>query len=251
MKTRSKVLMVAGVVVVLLGGMVLGQGPGRGQGWGPGPAHRAGGPNQPGMGMGTIPHAGGPMGPGACVFGCPLGPAHSSVLGPAAWSLNLTEAQIKQIRSIYDQARADADSVDKAVATATIGLHEAITSGATEAQIRAAATTLGTAIGNQVALHAKTLAAAKAVLTDEQRKELDRIPEKMSTLRHNPEGPNPAGGAGQGGTVQHGGSTAQAPGRSMTLEQMFKDADTNNDGVLTLNELNAFQGKMGGQVRHQ
>ena len=30
------------------------------------------------------------MGPGAGVFCCPFGPAHSSVLGPAAWSLNLT-----------------------------------------------------------------------------------------------------------------------------------------------------------------
>jgi Spy/CpxP family protein refolding chaperone len=201
--------------------------------------------------MGAMPHAGGPMGPGACVFGCPLGPAHSSVLGPVAWSLNLTDEQIKKIRGIYDQARADADSVDKAVATATIGLHEAITSGATEAQIRTAATTLGTAIGNQAALHAKTLAAARTVLTEEQRKELERIPEKMSTLRHNPEGPNPAGGVGQGGTVPHSGSIAPASGRSMTLDQMFKDADTNNDGVLTLNELNAFQGKMGGQIRHQ
>ena len=60
--------------------------------------------------------------------------------------------QIKQIRGIYDQARADANSVEQAVATATIGLHEAVASGATEAQIRAAATTLGTAIGNQAAL---------------------------------------------------------------------------------------------------
>ena len=100
-------------------------------------------------------------------------------------------------------------------------------------------------------MHAKTLTAVKAVLTDEQRKELDRIPEKMATLQHNAQGPNPAGAAGKGGTVPHSGSTAQASGGSMTLDQMFKDADTNNDGVLTLDELNAFQGKTGGQVRHQ
>ncbi len=244
MKTRSKVLMVAGVVVVLLGGMVLGQGAGRGQGWGPGPMHRAGGPNQGGMGMGTIPHAGGPMGPGACVFGCPFGPAHSSVLGPAAWSLNLTETQIKQIRSIYDQVRADANSVEQAVAKARIALHQAVIGGASEAQIQATAATLGTAIGNQAALHAKTLAAAKALLTAEQRKELDNLPGKMATLQHSAQGSNP---------VIAGQSAARGPGSGgvMSLDQMFKDADTNNDGVLTLNELNAFQGKMGGQVRHQ
>lgn len=249
MKTRWNVLIVAGAAVVLLGSQVIGQGPGGGQGWGPGPTHRAGNPNQ--AGLSTIPHRGGPMGMAGGVFCSPLGPAHSSVLGPRAWSLNLTDEQIKQIRGIYEKAGTEADSVGQAVATATISLHEAVASGATEAQIRAAATTLGTAVGNQAVFHAKTLTAVKAVLTDEQRKELDRIPEKMATLQHNAQGPNSAGAAGKGGTVPHSGSTAQASGRSVTLDQMFKDADTNKDGVLTLNELNAFQGKTGGQIRHQ
>jgi Spy/CpxP family protein refolding chaperone len=244
MKTRSKALMVGGVVVVLLGGMVRGQGPGRGQGWGPGPMHRAGGPNQGGMGMGTIPHAGGPMGPGVCVFGCPFGPARSSVLGPAAWSLNLAETQIKQIRSIYDQARADANSVEQAVAKAHIALHQAVISGASEMQIQAAATSLGTALGNQAVLHAKTLAAAKTVLTAEQRKELDNLPGKMATLQHSGQGPNPVI---TGQSVAHGAGS----GGVMSLDQMFNAADTNKDGTLTLNEFNVFQGKMGGQIRHQ
>ena len=249
MKTRWKVLIVAGAAVALLGAQVMGQGPGGGQGWGPGPAHRAGNPNQ--AGLDAIPHRGGPMGPAGGVFCSPLGPAHSSVLGPMAWSLNLTDEQIKQIRGIYDRAKADANSVEQAVATATIGLHEAIASGAAEAQIRAAATTLGAALGNQAVFHAKMLTTVKAVLTDEQRKELDKIPGKMSTLQHNAQGPNPAGAAGQGGAVPHSGSIAPASGGSMTLDQMFKDADTNKDGALTLDELNAFQGKMGGQVHHQ
>ncbi len=244
MKTRWKVLMVAGAVIVLLGSQVFGQGAGRGQGWGPGPMHRAGGPGQGGMGLGAIPHAGGPRGLGCGVFCCPFGPAHSSVLGPAAWSLNLTEAQIRQIRAIYDQARADANSVEQAVANARIALHEAIVGGATEAQVRAAATALGTAVGNQAALHAKTIAAAKAVLTDEQRKELEAIPGKMATLQHS---------AQQSNAVITGQSATRGPGSGgvMTLEQMFTTADTNKDGALTLAELKAFQGKMGGEVRHQ
>jgi len=244
MKTRWKVLIVAGAVVVLLGSQVIGQGAGRGQGWGPGPMHRAGGPGQGGMGMGAIPHAGGPRGLGGGVFCCPFGPAHSSVLGPLAWSLNLTEAQIRQIRGIYDQARADANSVERAVANARIALHEAVTCGAPEAQVRAAATALGTAIGNQAALHAKTIAAAKAVLTDEQRKELEAIPGKMATLQHSAQGPNPAG---PGQTIPHG----PGQGGAMSLNQMFKAADTNQDGTLTPDELKAFEGKMGGEVRHQ
>ncbi len=244
MKTRWQVLIVAGAVVVLLGSQVIGQVAGRGQGWGPGPMHRAGGPGQGGMGLGTIPHAGGPRGLGCGVFCCPFGPAHSSVLGPAAWSLNLTEAQIRQIRAIYDQARADANSVEQAVANARIALHEAIVSGATEAQVRAAATALGTAIGNQATLHAKTIAAAKAVLTDEQRKDLEAIPGKTATLQHNTQAANPAGPAQ---TTPHG----SGQGAVMSLDQMFNAADTNKDGTLTLDELKAFQGKMGGDVRHQ
>lgn len=250
MNRSWKVLIVAGVAVVLLGNQVIGQGAGRGQGWGPGPAHRAGNPNQ--AGLSAVPHRAGPMGPCGGVFCCPLGPAHSSVLGPMAWSLNLTDAQIKQIRGIYDQARTDANSVGQAVASANVGLHEAIASGATEAQIRAAAATLGTAMANQAVFHAKIMTAVKAVLTDDQRKELDQIPAKMQTLQHNAQGQNPAGtvphsGQGPGQPTPHTGGA----GRSMTLEQMFKDADTNKDGVLTLDELNAFQSKTGGQVRHQ
>ena len=243
MKTGWKVLMAGGAVVILLGSLAMGQGPGRGQGWGPGPAHRAGGPNRPGMGM--VPHAGGPMGPGGCVFCCPFGPAHSSVLGPAAWALKLTDEQIRQIRSIYDRARVDSGSVEQAVAQARMALHQAVTSGADEAQVRTAAAALGTAIGNQAAVHAKTVAAAKAVLTDEQRKEFEKIPEKMGTLQHNTQGPNPAG---PGQTLPHG----PGPGGAMSLDQMFKDADANKDGTLTVEELKAFEGRMGsGQVRHQ
>jgi Ca2+-binding EF-hand superfamily protein len=37
----------------------------------------------------------------------------------------------------------------------------------------------------------------------------------------------------------------------MSLNQMFNAADTNKDGTLTLDELKAFQGKMGGEVRRQ
>jgi Spy/CpxP family protein refolding chaperone len=184
------------------------------------------------------------MGPGGGVFCCPFGPAHSSVLGPAAWSLNLTEAQIRQIRGIYDQTRADANSVEQGVTNARIALHEAVTSGAAQTQVRAAATALGTAIGNQAALHAKTIAAAKAVLTDEQRKELEAIPGKMATLRHSAQLSNPVI---TGQTAPHGAGS----GGVMSLDQMFTAADINKDGTLTLDELKAFQGKMGGQVRHQ
>jgi len=79
--------------------------------------------------------------------------------------------------------------------------------------------TLGTAIGNQAVFGAKTLASAKAVLTDEQRKELDKIQTKVAPPQHRrgpmagnrlgggwgggPRGLNPAAGGPAGWQVPH------------------------------------------------
>jgi len=179
MKTGRKSLMVVGAVVALLSSQVMAQpwggGPGRG------PRHAAG------MGMGYGRQAPGPMGPGGPGGGCPLcgslGQGPGAVLG-LAWWLDLTEDQTKQIRTIHEKAQADANTAAAAVVIARDALHKAVTTGATEEQIRAAATTLGTAIGNQAALQAKTLTSVKAVLTDEQRKELDKIQQKLAPPRH-------------------------------------------------------------------
>jgi hypothetical protein len=195
MKTRYKTLMVVGVVVALAGSQVLAQ---PGYGWGRGPRHMAG------PGAGVVPHAPGPMGlglglggpGGGCAFCCPLGPAPAGLLR-LGWWLDLTEEQTKQIQSIYDKAQTDASAVADAVASARNELHKAVISGATEAQIQAAATALGTAIGKQAAFAAKTLAAAKAVLTDAQRQELDKIQTKVTPQQHR-RGPMAGSGRGNG-----------------------------------------------------
>ena len=195
MKTRCSFLMVVGVVFALTSSQVLAQ---PGSGWGPGPRHAAG-PQ-----AGAIPHAPGPMGPGmgmggpggGCVFCCPLGPAPGGLLR-LGWWLDLTEEQAKQIEAIYDKAQVDANTAADAVTSARDALHKAVTGGATEVQVRAAAIALGTAIGNQAALAAKTLASAKAVLTDEQHKELEKIQTKMAPVPHR-RGPMAGTGRGNG-----------------------------------------------------
>jgi Spy/CpxP family protein refolding chaperone len=138
----------------------------------------------------------GPGGPGGgCPLCCPLGQGAEGIQG-LAWWLDLTEDQTKQINAIHAKARADANTAAEAVVNARDALHKAVTTGATEEQIRSAATTLGTAIGNQAALQAKTLASVKAVLTDEQRKELDKIQQKLAPPRHRA---GPMAGNGNGG----------------------------------------------------
>jgi len=234
MKTGWKTVVVVMAVLVLVGGLVI-AGPGGGPGWGRGPAHARGPGMGPGMGMG--------MGMGPQGIG-PMGPPHSNALGAIGAWLDLTDEQKTQIREIQEQARKDAEAAQDAVADARDALHEAVVGGATEAEIRAAATTLGEAIGNQAALHAKTAAAAKAVLTEEQRKEFDKIRTKLPGMRQSiPHGPGPFCP-----WVDDTGPIARPRmnrpgfgGGPLPVEEMFKAADTDKDGKLTLEELQAFR----------
>jgi len=228
MKTGWKALIVVMAVLALVGGLVI-AGPGGGPGWGRGPAHGRG----PGMGMG-------PQGPGR------MGPAHGDALGAIAWWLDLTDEQKSQLRKIREQGKSDAEAAQTAVADARDALHDAVISGAAEADIRAAATALGEAIGNQAVLHAKTVVAAKAVLTDEQRKEFDKIRAKLPALRQRiAHGPGPfspwADPDDASQTMQPPMHSPGFGGGPLPVEEMFKATDTNKDGKLTLEELQAFR----------
>ena len=199
MKTGWKSLVVVGAVLALVSSQVLAQ---PGNGWGPGPRHTAG------TGVGVVPHTPGPMGlgmgmgapAGGCAFCCPLGGAPGG-LSRLGWWLDLTAEQTKQIETVYEKAQADANTAAEAVVSARDALHKAVTGGATEEQIRAAATALGTALGNQAALAAKTLTSAKTVLTDEQRKALEKIQTKFTPLQHRR---GPMAGDGRGNGWSHG-----------------------------------------------
>jgi len=233
MKTGWNTLIVAGVVLALLTSQVIAQ-----PGGGPGRPH--------GRGMGFGPQARGPMGPGGGGLWCPLGPGAGpgGMLGPLAWWLDLTEEQVGQIRDIYEQARTDANEAGAAVAKAGQTLREAVTEGAGEEQIRAAAEALGTAIGNQAVLHAKTQASARAVLTEEQLKDMGKIKDKMSQRGRGAQGAGLGGPlGGRWGARPHGPGPGGRPAGDgpAPLEQMFKAADADKDGVLTLEELQAFQ----------
>jgi len=249
MKTGWKTTMVVMAVLALVGTVVL-AGPGGGQGWGRGLAHGRGMGMGPGMGMGLRMQGAGPMGPGACGL-CPMGPVHANALGAIGAWLDLTAEQRTQIRTIQEQGKEDAEAAQDAVAAARDALHDAVIGGAAEAEIRTAAKTLGDAIANQATLHAKTVAAVKAVLTDEQRQKFDEMRKDLPGLRQRM--PHRAGWgdpneAQVGQTVPHG----RGLGGPLPAEDMFKAADTNKDGNLTMDELKAFHDARGGrQLRHQ
>jgi len=194
MKTTRKALIVVGAVLALVTSQAVAQ-PGNGRG--PGPRH------SPGPGAGVVPHTSGPMGlggpggpGGGCAFCCPLGAAPGGLLR-LGWWLDLTEEQTKQISAIYQNAQADANTAADAVVSARDALHKAVIRGATDEQIRTAAAALGTAVGNQAALAAKTMASAKTVLTEEQRQQLEKIQARLAPVPHR-RAPLAGDGAGRG-----------------------------------------------------
>jgi len=210
MRTTRRSLIVVGAVLALVTSQAMAQ---PGNGWGPGPRHA------PGLGAGVVPHAPGPMGlggpggpGGGCPFCCPLGAAPGGLLR-LGWWLDLTAEQTKQISTIYQNAQADANTAADAVISARDALHKTVVSGATDEQIRTAAAALGTAVGNQAALAAKTLASAKTVLTDEQRKELEKIQTRLAPVPHR-RGPLAGNGAGgpRGGGLRERNRAGGGPG---------------------------------------
>jgi hypothetical protein len=169
------------------------------------------------------------------------------MLGLLAGRLELTDEQMTNIRDILRQARPAANAAEDAVADAKQALHEAVIDGATEQEIRDAAKALGEAISNQAALHARTLASAKAVLTEEQRKELDQIKGNVPHPRQGMRDPGFRGPLGGRRARSQSGDPGQPPagagprGGALPLGRMFDRADTDRDGALTKAEIQAFQ----------
>jgi Spy/CpxP family protein refolding chaperone len=233
MKTGRKSLMVVGAVLSMVCSVAMAAPRG-----GPASGRGRGGPDGQGMGFG--PRAQGQMAPAA-----------QEGFGRLIRRLDLTDEQRTKIWEILSQARPDAQTAREAVAKARENLQNAVTSGATEEQIRSAATALGTAIGNQAALQAKTLAAAKAVLTDEQRAQLEQMQKNLPPLRQRVRDAalgRPGGGPQRMRGMANGPAESPAapgPRRAgpgpLPLERIFKAADANKDGTLTMEELRAFE----------
>ena len=177
-----------------------------------------------------------------------------------AWRLDLTKEQVAQVQAIVDEAQAEAQEAAEVVAAAQAALHEAVVKDASEEDIRIAAGALGIVIGDQAVLRAQTLAAIKAVLTTEQLQRFDAIKAKLPQLAQrlqNQKSPDTdvkspksqdktskdPGDAGDKTPVKSkkdAGDKTPAEDNAAALLKLFKAADANKDGVLTMKELNAY-----------
>jgi Spy/CpxP family protein refolding chaperone len=177
-----------------------------------------------------------------------------------AWRLDLTKEQVARIRAIVEEAQPQAKEAAAVVDAAQAALHEAVVNGASEQDIRVAAGALGIVIGDQAVLRVQTLAAIKAVLTEEQLNRFDQIKAKLPQLvqqMHNvksrdadvrsSKSSDKTSKGDTGGKTATGDKTS-AEGTATALLTIFKAADTNKDGVLTPDELNAYlEGTQGDQ----
>jgi Spy/CpxP family protein refolding chaperone len=128
------------------------------------------GPGMPGM----RPMQGGPgMGQG------PDGQA--GMMGAIMQKLDLTDEQREKIETIIDENHAKTSAARRAVDKARRALEEMAAADANEPAIRKAAAALGTALGDEAVLKAKTMKDIKAVLTADQIKKLDELKAEMKS----------------------------------------------------------------------
>jgi len=238
-KTTTKTAVLLVLATMVLAGQALAGPGGRGRGPRGGPAFGPGAPG-PCWGIGQPMRLGRMLGP------CPV--------QGLPW-LDLTDEQIEAIRQIHETNREAMQAAQEAVAEATKALHEAVLQN-NEADIQAAATNLGSAIGQGALLRAATMASIKAVLTPEQQTELEQLQsrrrqrvgdsaQEMQRLglpgaylgfRHQ-RGAGP--GAWPGFLPMGSQRRGRGPGWGLDIDRLFELRDTDQDGKLTLEELQA------------
>jgi Spy/CpxP family protein refolding chaperone len=257
-RTGYKKAMVFVMVVMFLGGQALAGGGGRGRmrghGFGPG---AYGAPNEDSF-----------CSPMACGMGPMAGRHHGPGIARALRRLDLTEEQKESVKNILESARETAAAGRETVADAREALHTAVAEGADETAIREAAENLGKAIGDQAVSRAAVVASIKEILTEEQIEQLQEM--KDSKPRGGLEGEEigPRGfhrgnrhdmfGRGPGRPGRGPGRRAMrdvrrgmrgrgvGPRAGARLDWFIEQADTDNNGTLTAEELEAFRKKAEG-----
>jgi Spy/CpxP family protein refolding chaperone len=111
------------------------------------------------------------------------GPGQDTIFQLIERRLDLTDEQREQIRQIRQTHRKEQQNARQTVADTRKALQDAIATDAEPAEIRAAATALGKAIGEQAVVRANTLKAIKEILTDEQIEQLEKIREQSQRFR--------------------------------------------------------------------
>jgi Spy/CpxP family protein refolding chaperone len=163
------------------------------------------------------------------------------MLGRILHRLDLTDEQSEQIKAIQEASKEKTKDAGKAIAEAAKALHEAASQEVNEAGIRAAATAVGNALGDRAVLRATTMASIKKVLTAEQLEKLEELRAKMKEragrFRKRMGDPKSCDG------FSRRRGRGSRPRRGLNVEKLFETKDTNKDGKLTKEELQAGDDK--------
>ena len=217
-------------------------------------------------------------GPERGFFGPPMGYGrghmsgqyHGQGIARALRGLDLTEQQRESIRNILESARETSESEREAVENARKALHTAVAEGADETAIREAASNLGKAIGDRAVSRAATMTSIKEVLTEEQLEQLQKM--KSSESRDDLNGAGiqrrqmrsgnqpglqgrgfgrPGRGAGRlgMGPAWQGRDRGPGPRPGFGIDRLIEQVDTNGDGTLTAEEIQAFKEQIEDQSR--
>ena len=186
----------------------------------------------------------------------PPGPGVHMRLGQILRRLDLTEEQIEQIKPTMESARENAQASRDTMNQARGALAEAVTKGADEETIRAAATNLGNVIGNEAVKKSSTMASVRGLLTEQQLTELDKLlaerkerreefgkggrgPGRHTGMRDRRGGPGQRHGR-QGGRGPGQGNRGPGRGEGPNIDRLFDRLDADEDGTLSREELEGF-----------
>ncbi len=138
--------------------------------------------------------------------------------------LELTDEQVKKLEALQAKIQA----ANEAVTAKRKALTDAVQSKAKESEIRAAATELGKALGDQAVLQVGTEGEIDGILTDAQKAKLKEQQQQR----------------GMGMEEEKEWKSRRDSMRAKYSEEAFKRIDTNGDGAISLEEYKNQMGQM-------
>lgn len=109
---------------------------------------------------------------------------HQHRMDKMAEHLSLTESQQAEIKLINSQHREQHQGARETVHEARKALRESVRAGESESTIRALATALGQAMGDQAVARASYYQAVSALLTEEQREKWQSLSKRKALAKH-------------------------------------------------------------------
>ena len=152
--------------------------------------------------------------------------------------LGLDEEQVEKLTAIKEECKVQSKANAEAVRAAREALRKTIETGASEADIRMAATSIGKALGDQAVFASKTKAKVDGILTADQKAKLEELKLEWTKGRREQSGEGQRGGGE--GTKGYGlaGKGAGDP------ESAFARIDSDGDGAISAEEFKTHMEQM-------